>query len=98
MAATAGINYISGLIGQKPGWEDINAGLLTGMAGKLILPYGFSRDPKKGCGSCNPFARILGYGSAKRYRYDVSKTAGLKKQKKRFDFGEFFAAAAFGGA
>ncbi len=39
-AATAGINYISDLIGQKPGWEGIDAGLLTGTAGKLISPYG----------------------------------------------------------
>ena len=40
---------------------------------------------------------IQNYDSAKGYRYNVAKTAGLRKEKKKFDFGEFLGAAAFGG-
>ena len=96
-AATNGIDYISDYMRQTPGWSRTVAGLLTGMAGKLTSPYGLSHDPKKGCGSFSPFARILGYDSAKGYRYNVAKTAGLRKEKKKFDFGGFLGAAAFGG-
>ena len=73
-AATAGINYISDLIGQNPGFAGIDAGLLTGMAGKLISPYGgVMRDLKKGCRSASPFVTVPGYGSSKGYQYDVPK-------------------------
>ena len=96
-AATAGIDYISDYMRQTPGWSGTDAGILSEMAGKLIPLYGLSRDPRKGCGSFSPFARILGYDSAKGYQYNVAKTAGLRKEKKKFDFGEFLGAAAFGG-
>ena len=85
-AATAGINYISDLIGQKPGWEGIDAGLLTGMAGKLISPYGGAlRNPRRGCGSASPFVSGLGYGSSKGYKYDIPKAGSAgRKEKKKF--------------
>ena len=98
-AATAGINYISDLIGQKPGWEGIDAGLLTGMAGKLISPYGGAlRNPRRGCGSASPFVSGLGYGSSKGYKYDVPKAGSAgRKEKKKFSLKEFLKETAVGG-
>ncbi len=96
-AATAGINYISDFIRQNPGYGGIDAGLLAKMAGRLVSPYGLLRDPRKGCGSFSPFAKILGYDSAKGFQYGLPRTDGLREQKKKFDFGEFVGATIFGG-
>ena len=96
-AATAGINYISDFIRQNPGYGGIDAGLLAKMAGRLVSPYGLLRDPRKGCGSFSPFAKILGYDSAKGFQYGLPRTDGLREQKKKFDFGEFVGTTIFGG-
>ena len=97
-AATAGINYISDLIGQNPGWGGPDAGFLTGMAGKLVSPYGeVVRNPRRGCGSASPFVKILGYDSAKGFQYCLPRIDGFREQKKKFDFGEFLGATALGG-
>ena len=74
-AATAGINYISDFIRQNPGYGGTDAGLLAKMAGRLVSPYGLLRDPRKGCGSFSPFAKILGYDSAKRFQYCLGTVA-----------------------
>ncbi len=98
-AATAGINYISDLIGQNPGWGGPDAGFLTGMAGKLVSPYGGAvRDPRRGCGSTSPFVTVPGYGSSKGYRYDVPRAGGAgRKQRKKFSLKEFLRETAAGG-
>lgn len=71
--AYSSIFYLSDSVGLKPGWLRPDMGSLMGMAGRLILPFGLLRDSKKGCGSVSPFAPILGYGSARGYRYDLPK-------------------------
>ncbi len=98
-AATAGINYISDLIGQNPGWGGPDAGFLTGMAGKLVSPYGgVVRDSRRGCGSASPFVTGFGYGSSKGYQYDVPRAGGAgRKQKKKFSLKEFLRETAIGG-
>ena len=96
-AATAGINYISDFIRQNPGYGGTDAGLLAKMAGRLVSPYGLLRDPRKGCGSFSPFAKIPGYDSAKGFQYSLPGTDGLREQKKKFDFGEFLGKTIFGG-
>ena len=98
-AATAGINYISDLIGQKPGWKGIGAGPLTGLAGGLILPYvGAMWDPRSGCGSVSPFVPIFGYSSAKGYQYSVTQAGDAgQEQKKKFSLREFLKETAVGG-
>ncbi len=98
-AATAGINYISDLTGQNPGWGGPDAGFLTGMAGKLVSPYGgVVRDPGRECGSASPFVTVPGYGSSKGYRYDVPKAGGAsRKQRKKFSLKEFLRETAAGG-
>ena len=67
------------------------------MAGRLVSPYGLLRDPRKGCGSFSPFAKIPGYDSAKGFQYGLPGTDGLREQKKKFDFGEFLGKTIFGG-
>ena len=98
-AATAGINYISDLTGQNPGWGGPDAGFLTGMAGKLVSPYGeVVRDPRRGCGSASPFVNGFGHGSSKGYRYDVPRAGGAgQKQRKKFSLKEFLRETAVGG-
>ena len=98
-AATAGINYISDLIGQNPGWGRPDAGFLTGMTGKLISPYGgVMRNPGRGCGSASPSVTVPGYGSSKGYQYDVPKAGGAgRKQKKKFSLKKFLKETAAGG-
>ena len=98
-AATAGINYISDLIGQNPGWGRPDAGFLTGMTGKLISPYGgVMRNPGRGCGSASPSVTVPGYGSSKGYQYDVPKAGGAgRKQRKKFSLKEFLRETVAGG-
>ena len=50
------------------------AGLLAGMAGGILSPYGLLRNPRRGCGSPSPFTSSLGYVSAKGYRYNTLGT------------------------
>ena len=96
-AATAGINYISDFIGQKPEWREMETGFLTGMAGKYISSYGgVERNPRRGCENISSFVKSTGYSLAKGYRYKVSGTSVIQKQKK-FDFGEFLGKTVFGG-
>lgn len=70
--SNSGILYLSDFR-LKPGWPRPDMGSLMGMAGRLIPPFGLLRAPKKGCGGVSPFAPILGYGSARGYRYDLPK-------------------------
>ena len=70
-------------------------GSLMGMAGRLISSFGLLRDPKKGCGGVSLFAPILGYSSARGYRYDIPKTGGAGQKK--FSLMEFLKETAAGG-
>ncbi len=94
-AANSGIRYLSDSVGLKPGWPRLDMGSLMGMAGRLIPPFGLLRDPRKGCGGVSPFAPILGYGSARGYRYDLPKTGGAGQKK--FSLMEFLKETAVGG-
>ncbi len=97
-AATSGLNYLSGILGQNPGLDRMGMGLLTGLAGGLLSPYALFRDPRRGCGSRDPFMCTLGYGSAKGYRYDDPKTGSRSRGNgKRFSFWEFLKETAVGG-
>lgn len=97
-AATAGINYLSDLIGQKPGRNGVGNRLLSGMAGMTVSSHGAVRNPRRGCGSVSPFTPSIGYSSAKGYRYNIPKTGGgSRNQRKKFSLKEFARQTILGG-
>ena len=98
-AATAGINYLADFLGQKPQQNVAGAGLTAGIAGgAAALSYGIPRDPRRGCGSVNPFSFSLGYSSAKGYQYTVPQVEGVgQNQQKKFSLLGFIGESLFGG-
>ncbi len=80
----------------EAGMAQARCGLLMGMAGRHIPPFGLLRGPKKGCGSVSSFASIPGYGSARGYRYGIPKTGGAGQ--KQFSLMEFLKESAIGGS
>ena len=70
-SATSAIDYISDLIWQRPADRRMNADLLSGIVGGAVLPYEMLRDPRRGCGSANPFVPSLGYSTARGYQYSI---------------------------
>lgn len=83
--ATSGINYLSDVLGSQKGAAG-SSGIQYQYGEKGVIR---ARDPRRGCGTPDPFTESMGYGSDYGYQYNVPVAGGESQSERGFNFADF---------